>query len=56
MPKRKRKKKMTRQAQSLMIFAMMASVIFLPTTVLLFVGMLPTIAVLFADRAHGKGA
>jgi hypothetical protein len=52
--KKRKKKKLSRQAQSLLAFAMMASIIFLPTTILLLIGMMPTIVILLFDRVHGK--
>ncbi len=50
--KKKRKKPMTWQAQVLLLFAFILSIVFLPTTILIFFGMLPTMVASFIGRGR----
>ena len=54
---KKKKKKKTRlswQTQILMIFILLSALAAMPTTVMLFFGMLPTAVALFVDRTENK--
>jgi len=55
MAKRKKKsKKLTWRGQIILVFTLLAGAAALPTTVMLFLGMLPTMACLFIDRTAEK--
>lgn len=49
-----RRKTMSWQAQLLLIGFIIVAVLFLPTTLILFVGMMPTIAARFTDRSKAR--
>ena len=53
-PSRKKKPPVTWQMQILMIFILLSSIAAMPTTVLLFFGMLPTAVAMFIDRTRNK--
>lgn len=50
----RKKKEKNKGNQMLMIFGMLTALVFLPTTALLFVGMLPTIVAAMVDRTKKK--
>lgn len=50
----RRHKKMSIQVRALLIFGLLCSLIFMPTMVLLIVGMLPTLVATFIDRTSEK--
>jgi len=51
---RKGKKSATWQTQILLIFIFLAMIAAMPTTIMLFLGMLPTMVAIFVDRTHEK--
>lgn len=53
-PKKKSKAKSSGKLQLLWIFMIMAGIVFLPSTLLLLIGMLPTMVALFVDRSRKK--
>lgn len=51
---KKRKKPVQWQTQVLLIFVFLAMIAAMPTTIMLFLGMLPTMVAIFVDRTHEK--
>ncbi len=47
-----RRRKTSMQGRILLVFMMVAAIVFMPTTIILFVGMLPTMAAAMADRSR----
>ncbi|MCC7305222.1 MAG: hypothetical protein IT558_03070, partial [Alphaproteobacteria bacterium] len=54
MAKGKGKKSAGMKGQMIMIFMIIVSVVFLPTSVMLFIGMMPTLVAIVADRSRKK--
>ena len=52
-PSKKKKRKMSMQARIFLVLGMLMAIVFLPTTTMLMVGMLPTIICSLVDKTRG---